>query len=229
MNPPPQATALHTAIAERFWDAICARAPLERLAREHPIELAYALALVSTGDALSIMPKWVMMRYLKVQNVLHQLRGAHCLEGCAYCARNLDPHAGLKRWFGYDAFRSYGGEPLQENAVRAALDGKSMLVLFPTGGGKSITFQVPALIAGEVERGLTVVLSPLQSLMKDQVDNLLEAGVTRAVAISGLLDPIERAKAIEQVADGSAATASPPYPSTGAWTRVTKPPTRTAS
>ena len=76
--------------------------------------------------------------------------------------------------------------------------------MFPTGGGKSITFQVPALMSGINSRGLTVVISPLQSLMKDQVDNLEKLGITDAVTINGLLDPIERAKSFERVGDGSA-------------------------
>src|SRR5690606_11846606 len=81
---------------------------------------------------------------------------------------------------------------------------KSILAVFPTGGGKSITFQVPALMSGEAAKGLTVVISPLQSLMKDQVDNLEKTGITEAVTINGLLDPIERAKSFERVEDGSA-------------------------
>ena len=56
----------------------------------------------------------------------------------------------------------------------AAIDSKSILAVFPTGGGKSITFQLPALMSGENTKGLTVIISPLQSLMKDQVDNLEE-------------------------------------------------------
>ncbi|MDR2580425.1 MAG: DEAD/DEAH box helicase [Fibromonadaceae bacterium] len=100
--------------------------------------------------------------------------------------------------------REYAGEPLQEKAADLAVKGKSLLVMFPTGGGKSVTFQVPALMSGENERGLTVVISPLQSLMKDQVDNLEKLGITSAVTINGLLDPIERAKAIERVSEGSA-------------------------
>ena len=59
-------------------------------------------------------------------------------------------------------------------------------------------------MSGINEKGLTVVISPLQSLMKDQVDNLEKAGITEAVTINGLLDPIERAKSIERVENGSA-------------------------
>ena len=79
---------------------------------------------------------------------------------------------------------------MQEKAVQAAVDGKSLLTIFPTGGGKSLTFQLPAFLAGHAVHGLTVVISPLQSLMKDQVDNLAERGITEAVTINGLLDPI---------------------------------------
>ncbi|MDO9256937.1 MAG: RecQ family ATP-dependent DNA helicase, partial [Bacteroidales bacterium] len=132
------------------------------------------------------------------------LRNKPCLSGCSYCNQALNIHKGLKKYFGFDAYRTYAGEPLQEKAVKAAVDNKSLLAVFPTGGGKSITFQVPALMGGENTKGLTVVISPLQSLMKDQVDNLEKIGITDAVTINGLLDPIERGKSFERVADGSA-------------------------
>ncbi|KAF1857609.1 hypothetical protein Lal_00014620 [Lupinus albus] len=132
------------------------------------------------------------------------LRNKPCISGCDYCNNFLDAHKGLKKFFGFDSYRSYGGEALQEKAVKAALANKSILAVFPTGGGKSITFQVPALISGETSKGLTIVISPLQSLMKDQVDNLEKLGITDAVTINGLLDPIERAKSFERIEEGSA-------------------------
>ena len=110
---------------------------------------------------------------------------------------NLTKH--LKDYFGFDKFK---GD--QEAIIRNLLGGNDTFVLMPTGGGKSLTFQLPALMAGRNIRGLTVVISPLQSLMKDQVDNLAERGISDAVTINGLLDPIERAAAIEQIADGKA-------------------------
>lgn len=116
----------------------------------------------------------------------------------------LDIHKKLDEFFGFNKFRTYNGEPLQENAAQAAVSGKSLLAVFPTGGGKSITFQLPALISGQTERGLTVIISPLQSLMKDQVDNLSEKGLVDAVTINGLLSPIERTEAIERVQSGLA-------------------------
>ncbi|MDR1881151.1 MAG: RecQ family ATP-dependent DNA helicase [Prevotella sp.] len=116
----------------------------------------------------------------------------------------MDIHKGLKRFFDFDSFRTYDGEPLQEKAVKAAIDNKSILAVFPTGGGKSITFQLPALMSDECAKGLTIVISPLQSLMKDQVDNLEKIGITAAVTINGLLNPIERAKSFERIENGSA-------------------------
>src|SRR5205814_7244032 len=110
----------------------------------------------------------------------------------------------LKNVFGFPGFRKYENEPLQENAVNAAINNKSLLAIFPTGGGKSVTFQLPALMSGQNARALTVVISPLQSLMKDQVDNLDRRGITEAVTINGLLDPIDRSKAIERVENGNA-------------------------
>ena len=88
--------------------------------------------------------------------------------------------------------------------MRAAAAGKSLLAVFPTGGGKSLTFQLPALIAGDTSRGLTVVISPLQSLMKDQVDTLARRGIVSAVTINGSLDPVERMNAVAQVESGVA-------------------------
>jgi ATP-dependent DNA helicase RecQ len=116
----------------------------------------------------------------------------------------LDVLHNLKAFFGYDRFRTYDGQPLQEQAAKAAVSGKSLLAIFPTGGGKSLTFQLPAFMAGRSVHGLTVVISPLQSLMKDQIDNLADRGITEAVTINGMLDPITRSLSIQRVQDGEA-------------------------
>lgn len=83
----------------------------------------------------------------------------------------------LKKYWGYDAFR-----PLQREIIDSVLEGRDTLGLLPTGGGKSITFQVPALLLP----GLTVVVTPLISLMKDQVDNLRERDIRAVHFHSGL-------------------------------------------
>lgn len=79
-----------------------------------------------------------------------------------------DIHTILRDNWGYREFR-----PSQEEIIRSVLSGRDTIGLLPTGGGKSITFQVPALAID----GLTVVVTPLISLMKDQVDNLRQRGI----------------------------------------------------
>src|SRR5689334_1039917 len=82
-------------------------------------------------------------------------------------------------------FRSL--RPLQERAMRAVLDGRDSLVVMPTGGGKSLCYQAPAVVRGDT----TVVISPLISLMKDQVDSLRQSGVA-AAQFDSSLSPAER-------------------------------------
>src|SRR6187551_3253129 len=86
----------------------------------------------------------------------------------------------LERYWGYTSFR-----PLQREAMEAVLGARDSLLVLPTGGGKSICFQAPALI----KDGLAVVVSPLISLMKDQVDTLVGNGVPAALYNSSLDAP----------------------------------------
>jgi ATP-dependent DNA helicase RecQ len=201
---PDSSAGLKDLIHQRFNGNICSNANLDNLIALYPVELAYALALIKCQNRYSITPPWVIKSYPETERILSLLRNKPCIPGCTYCNKALDHCAGLKHYFGFDSFRTYGGRPLQEQAVKAALDNRSFLVVFPTGGGKSLTFQLPALMCGENMKGLTVVISPLQSLMKDQVDNLEKINITDAVTINGLLDPIEHSKAIGRVEDGSA-------------------------
>lgn len=205
LNFQPERPDLAAFILKKFGAEICAKAEVARFVDENPIELAYALAIIHCRHRFSVTPPWVLRNYPAIERVLANLRNNPCLEGCEYCRQHLDIFRGLKQFFGFERYRTYGGEPLQEKAVRAAIQNRSLLAIFPTGGGKSITFQVPALMNGQNMKALTVVISPLQSLMKDQVDNLERAGITEAVTINGMLDPIERAKSFERTEDGSAA------------------------
>ena len=112
----------------------------------------------------------------------------------------------LKQTFGYDDFRSH-----QAEIVRAVLSGENCQVIMPTGMGKSLCFQVPAIVLADQARaeqsdsdsrpGMTLVLSPLIALMKDQVDSLVAKGV-RAAFVNSSLKRHERLERYQQIADG---------------------------
>ena len=175
-------------IRREFEGKICANIDLKPFILDSPRELAYALSLICVQDDYSITPSWLLFQFPKIEVIMKTLRNTPCINGCNYCNRMLNIHMGLKSIFGYDKFREYNGEPLQEKAVKAAIEGKSLLAVFPTGGGKSITFQLPALMAGKAIHGLTVVISPLQSLMKDQVDALNSINIKASYINSSLSD-----------------------------------------
>ena len=105
---------------------------------------------------------------------------------------STDPTSILKSVFGYDTFK-----PLQREVIENVLKKRDTLAIMPTGGGKSLCYQIPALIFP----GLTVVVSPLIALMKDQVEQLHEAGVP-ALFLNSSLSPDEYAANMEAVRAG---------------------------
>jgi ATP-dependent DNA helicase RecQ len=105
----------------------------------------------------------------------------------------LNIHEILKQYWGYDHFR-----PLQEDIINAVLDGKDTLALLPTGGGKSICFQVPAM----AKDGICLVVSPLIALMKDQVENLKQKGIPSLAIYSGM-SFLEIKKTLQNAAYGN--------------------------
>ena len=95
----------------------------------------------------------------------------------------------LKRYFGYSTFR-----PLQKEIVSSILEGRDTFALLPTGAGKSICFQLPALLLP----GITIVVSPLIALMQDQVENLIKKGIS-ATLISSTLSTDEAEGRLELI------------------------------
>ncbi len=105
----------------------------------------------------------------------------------------MNIHTILKEYWGYDSFR-----PLQEDIINAVLDGKDALALLPTGGGKSVCFQVPAL----AKDGICLVISPLIALMKDQVEALKRKGIPSLAIYSGM-SFLEIKKTLQNAAYGN--------------------------
>ena len=99
----------------------------------------------------------------------------------------------LRQHFGYDDFR-----PVQQRVIQSVLAGQDTLGVLPTGGGKSICFQIPALVTG----GLTLVISPLISLMQDQVEALSRRGIAAAF-LNSTLSPAEARQVMERIRDGT--------------------------
>ncbi|MBO5419973.1 MAG: RecQ family ATP-dependent DNA helicase [Bacteroidales bacterium] len=89
----------------------------------------------------------------------------------------MNPSDILKKYWGYDSFR-----PMQEEIIEAALEGKDVLAILPTGGGKSVCFQVPAMM----REGIAIVVTPLIALMKDQVRNLEDRGIKALCVHAGM-------------------------------------------
>ena len=198
---------LESWMLRKYRDSICLNQNFLNEWANFKAEWCFLLTLFFDVGSTDFVPYWVRYQYPHIENILHKRRLVPCGDSaCPYCSEQLNLNKQLKKWFGYDNFRKFSEEekvPLQEQVANAALLGKSFLAVFPTGGGKSLTFQLPALIAGSQTGSLTVVITPIQALMKDQVDVLNKRHqIDRAAYINGMLSPLERAKTIEDVHNG---------------------------
>ncbi len=199
------------------WQGRCCTSAAPRLILTHLADpnlrpvIAYAAAWLEVAGGGSVLPPWVRHRFPATVPLLRALRDVPCGDPeCRWCTKVHDPVAQLQRWFGFDAFRAEpaddDGRSLQRLVVADGLVDRSLLAILPTGGGKSLCFQLPSLVRHYRRGTLTVVISPLQALMKDQVDNLVrKTGSTAAAAIYGLLTPPERGDVMERVRLGDIA------------------------
>ena len=173
-------------------------------------EMAYALAWLSVSGGNSVMPPWVRHQFPGAARMVRQLRNSACNDTeCNWCRERHDPRKELRRWFGYDSFRPEprddAGRSMQESVVEAAMAGEHVLAILPTGAGKSVCYQVPALSKYDKTGSLTVVISPLVALMADQVAGLEARGIGSCVTVNGLLSMPERTDALDRVRLGDAA------------------------
>jgi ATP-dependent DNA helicase RecQ len=157
------------------------------------------------------MPPWVRHQFPGAGLLVKKLRDTCCTEPtCEWCREHHDARKELMRWFPTLAgFRpepkTADGRSLQECIVESAMRGEHALGILPTGTGKSVCYQIPALSRYEKTGALTVVISPLVALMADQVAGLESRGITCCAAVNGLLSMPERADVLDRIRLGDVA------------------------
>ena len=150
------------------------------------------------------MPPWVRHQFPEAGNLVRSLRDTACDDpDCTWCRERHDARKELTHWFDFADFlpepADADGRPLQQTIVEAAMRGEHLLGILPTGSGKSLCYQIPALSRYDKIGALTVVISPLVALMADQIAGLEARGITSCTAINGLLSMPERANALDRV------------------------------
>lgn len=173
-------------------------------AGRHGWALAYVLAWLSVAGGNSVMPPWVRHQFPQASALIKQLRDTACAEpACGWCRERHDARKELSKWFGFPEFRPEpvgdDGRPLQQSIVEAAMRGEHVLAILPTGTGKSLCYQIPALSRFDKTGALTVVVSPLVALMSDQVAGLEARNIKSCAALNGLLSMPERADVLDRV------------------------------
>lgn len=166
--------------------------------------IAYALAWLRVSGGNSVLAPWVRHQFPATGRLISELRDIPCdTDDCQYCRSTHDPLQELQRYFGFPDFRYESpGSSLQHDIVHAGMRGEHVLAILATGGGKSLCYQLPALNRYHRNGSLTIIISPLQSLMKDQVDGLLRKGIQSAATLNGLLTMPERADVLEKIQMG---------------------------
>ena len=171
---------------------------------DHPV-LAYITAWLKVAGGNSVLPPWVRYQFPQISSFLHGLRENQCNDpGCEYCKNNHNPQVILQKYFGFQDFREHPstqqGLSLQGEVVSAAAKNRSIFATLPTGGGKSLCYLLPGLMRYLRRNMLTIVISPLQALMKDQVDNFSkQTGTKLATALYGMLTLPERGEVLESI------------------------------
>lgn len=184
----------------------CSKDRFEQLLGEYPSEMGILLVYLMTKERISLS-------YAVLQTFPHTVR---LLKELQYDPASIDLDKFAQDEFKIPAFRDFEARDIgtdllnldtdkisQRDIIEAALNGESLLAILPTGGGKTFAFQMPALIKAQAYKALTIVISPLQALMKNHVESFREKNQNfKVAAISGYLSPIERLNAITEVENG---------------------------
>lgn len=184
---------------------------LSSLVSDHPIALAYIISVLHGDiDDIKSFPPKLLIDFPNIQEQLNDIAFNRDKE-----IERLELSA--KKYFGYDTFRSFpkfksetdlfalNEKVSQREIMQAALEQKDVLAILPTGGGKTFTFWLPAIITAKRTKALTIVISPLQALMKDHIYNFNKnlAGVASAEALSGYLSMPEKRTIHQRIINGS--------------------------
>jgi len=199
--------ALYKEILKLHKHVIIDEKYLSKVIKSNPIELAYILALLTPHIEIKSHPPKILHTYKHIVEIQKKL----CFD-VKKTNENLAKFA--KEVFGFGTFRPFpklhttifGKQEIsQRDIIEASLRDESFLAVLPTGGGKTFTFWLPAIIKAKSYKGLTVVISPLQALIEDHITSFnSKVANYKAVAISGYMSPLERSEAIEQVINGEA-------------------------
>ena len=211
-SPRPSDGEAYRAIHARLAGDACRTHVREVMANaaRHGWALAYVLAWLSVAGSNSVMPPWVRYQFPEAGRLVRLLRDTACTDAaCDWCLHRHNARKELKRWFpSIDNFRDEPAyepdRPMQQAVVEAAMAGENVLAIMPTGAGKSLCYQIPALSRYDKTGALTVVISPLVALMADQVNGLKQRGIDSCVTINGLLSMPERKDALDRVRLGDA-------------------------
>lgn len=187
-----QIQSIFQSLLKEWWDT--------HLIKNEPLAFSYVFRLLEIKQSInkdfSVFPKWISINIPETATILRELS--------KYKKYNL--YKELKEYFWYDSFRNYptdeGSTISQEEVIKNTLKREHLLTIFSTGWGKSLTFQLPALINADKFGYLTLVISPLQSLMKDQVDGLNTKDIQNVGYLNGLLNPLERKEVVEKIEYG---------------------------
>ncbi len=190
-----------------FTSLIVDDAWLDEMIQKYPIELAYILSAKAEGVEVHTLPPKVLYDYPQITALQEKLSLPKKIEDESLLSfsHEVFGFAGFREFPRLDASLENGTILSQKEIVQAALKGESFIAVLPTGGGKTFSFWLPAQYRAKSLKRLTVVISPLQALIQDQIESFhKQVANFSAVAISGFQTPPERTDAIEKVQNGEA-------------------------
>lgn len=175
---------------------------LKILIEENPIESAIICSQLYGGKEQNLS-QIVLLRYPRLPKLKEYI-----LFDVSTATTLINEYS--QKEFGFSTFREFPSVDQglftvsQQSIMESAVKGKSFLCVLPTGGGKTFTFQLPAIIKADFCKKLTVIISPLQALMKNHTDNFnRQIKNFKSAALSGFLDPISRLNTLEEIKNGT--------------------------